>query len=81
MTATDDFIRHMQNQDPAELDHDRDEAWGRQPGPRFIVEEFGPRDYAVRDTATQRNYDARFTRKAAQEAADRRNAAAAKETP
>lgn len=48
---------------------------------RFIVEEFGPRDFAVLDTATQISYDPRFTRKAAQDAADRRNAATAKETP
>lgn len=29
MTTADDFIRHMQNQDPAELDRDREEAWSR----------------------------------------------------
>lgn len=44
---------------------------------RFVVDEFGPRDFAVRDTVTQISYHHRFTRKAAQEAADRRNAAKA----
>lgn len=37
------------------------------------MDAFGPRDFAVRDTATQISYDTRFTRKAAQEAADHRN--------
>ena len=42
-------------------------------GPRFVVQEFGSRDFAVYDTVSGLNYDPRFTRKAAQEAADRRN--------
>lgn len=35
MTAADDFIRHMQGQDPAELDRLREEAWtdARRSGP------------------------------------------------
>ncbi|GHD70231.1 hypothetical protein GCM10010317_077100 [Streptomyces mirabilis] len=41
--------------------------------PRFVVDEYGPRDFAVRDTVSQLSYDIRFTRKAAQDAADRRN--------
>jgi hypothetical protein len=41
--------------------------------PRFVMDEFGPRDFAVRDTVSQLSYDMRFTRKAAQEAADWRN--------
>jgi hypothetical protein len=41
--------------------------------PRFVVQEFGPRDFAVNDTASGISYDPRFTRKAAQEDADRRN--------
>jgi len=40
---------------------------------RFIVRELGPRCFVVDDTATALSYDMRFTRKAAQEAADRRN--------
>jgi hypothetical protein len=46
--------------------------------PRFVVDELGPRDFAVRDTVTEISYDPRFTRKAAQEAADWHNS---KETP
>lgn len=46
-------------------------------GPRFVVQEFGPRDFAVYDTVTCLSYDPRFTRKAAQQAADRRNATTA----
>lgn len=41
--------------------------------PRFVVQEFGPRDFCVYDHVTGLSYDPRFTRKAAQEAADRRN--------
>lgn len=54
------------------------ELANRQSGvePRFVVDEYGPRDFAVRDTVSQLSYDIRFTRKAAQEAADRRNAPA-----
>lgn len=40
---------------------------------RFVVDEFGPRNFAVRDTATEISYDPRFTRKGAQQAADWRN--------
>lgn len=47
---------------------------------RFVVDELGPRDFAVRDTATQLSYDPSFTRKAAQEAADRRNESRSRET-
>jgi hypothetical protein len=43
------------------------------PSPRFVVQEFGPRDFAVYDTVTGLSYDSRFTRRGAQEAADRRN--------
>ncbi len=43
--------------------------------PRFVVQDLGPRDFAVYDTVTCLSYDPRFTRRAAQEAADRRNAA------
>ncbi|WP_157865022.1 hypothetical protein [Streptomyces prasinopilosus] len=42
--------------------------------PRFVVQESGPRDFYVYDTVSHLSYDPRFTRKAAQEAADRRNA-------
>ncbi|MET9445008.1 hypothetical protein [Streptomyces sp. NPDC006610] len=45
--------------------------------PRFVVQEFGPRNFAVYDIVSGFNYDLRFTRKAAQKAADRRNARAA----
>lgn len=45
--------------------------------PRFEVHEHGPRDFSVHDNVSQLDYDFRFTRKFAQEAADRRNAAAA----
>lgn len=41
--------------------------------PRFVVQEFGPRYFAVYDTVTCLSYDPRFTRRVAQEAADRRN--------
>lgn len=41
---------------------------------RFVVRELGPRCFVVEDTATTFSYDIRFTKKAAQEAADRRNA-------
>lgn len=81
MTAADDFIRHMQEQDPVKLERDREEAWGGKPDTRFVVEEFGPHEFAVLDTVTQFSYDDRFTRKAAQEAADRRNAQLGQETP
>lgn len=43
-------------------------------GPRFVVRELGPRCFVVDDTVTGFSYDMRFTRKAAQEAADRRAA-------
>lgn len=42
--------------------------------PRFVVRELGPRCFVVDDTVSYLSYDMRFTRKAAQEAADRRNA-------
>ncbi|MET7975755.1 hypothetical protein ABZW44_22470 [Streptomyces mirabilis] len=42
--------------------------------PRFVVRELGPRCFVVDDTVTQLSYDMSFTRKAAQGAADRRNA-------
>lgn len=45
--------------------------------PRFVVQEFGPRDFAVYDTVTCLSYDPRFTRKAAEQAADRRNSKSA----
>lgn len=41
--------------------------------PRFEVREHGPRDFTVHDNVSQLDYDFRFTRKAAQEAADCRN--------
>ena len=41
--------------------------------PRFVVRELGPRCFVVDDTVTTMSYDMRFTRKAAQAAADRRN--------
>lgn len=41
--------------------------------PRFVVRELGPRCFAVDDTETALSYDMRFTRTAAQRAADRRN--------
>lgn len=46
-----------------------------QPGsnPRFVVQESGPRDFWVYDTVSHLSYDPRFTRRAAQEDADRRN--------
>lgn len=40
---------------------------------RFLVRELGPRCFVVDDTATGISYDMRFTRRVAQEAADRRN--------
>jgi len=43
-------------------------------GKRFVVRELGPRCFVVDDTTTGLSYDMRFTRKVAQEAADRRNA-------
>lgn len=43
--------------------------------PRFTVQEIGPRDFYVYDSVTCLSYDPRFTREAAQAAADRRNAA------
>jgi hypothetical protein len=46
-----------------------------------VVQEFGPRDFAVYDTHTCLSYDPRFTRKAAQEAADRRNSRQEKPGP
>ena len=42
--------------------------------PRFEVHEHGPRNFSVHDNVSQLDFDFRFTRKAAQEAADRRNA-------
>ena len=42
--------------------------------PRFTVQELGPRDFYVYDRVSCLSYDPRFTRKGAQEAADRRNA-------
>lgn len=42
--------------------------------PRYEVRELGPRCFIVDDTVTTMSYDMRFTRKGAQEAADRRNA-------
>jgi hypothetical protein len=42
---------------------------------RYVVRELDPRCYVVDDTTTTFSYDMRFTRRAAQEAADRRNAA------
>lgn len=42
--------------------------------PRFVVQEHGPRDFWVYDTVSHLSYDPRFTRRAAQEDADRRNA-------
>lgn len=41
--------------------------------PRFIVNEYGPRSYAVQDTATGLSYDLSATREAAQRDADWRN--------
>lgn len=41
--------------------------------PRFVVRKLGPRCFVVDDTASCLSYDMRFTRRAAQEAADRRN--------
>jgi hypothetical protein len=46
---------------------------------RFVVRELGPRCFVVDDTAGYLSYDMRFTRKAAQESADWRNAASSKE--
>lgn len=43
------------------------------PAPRFVVRQLGPRCFVVDDTASYLSYDMRFTRKFAQEAADRRN--------
>lgn len=45
-------------------------------GPRFVVQELGPLDFIVYDTVTGLSYDPRFTRRAAQQDADRRNAQA-----
>ena len=42
--------------------------------PRFEVRELDPRCFVVDDTVTQLSYDMSFTRKAAQKAADWRNA-------
>lgn len=42
--------------------------------PRFEVRELGPRDFVIHDNVTKLDYDPHFTRKAAQRAADRRNA-------
>jgi hypothetical protein len=41
--------------------------------PRFVVRELDPRCFVVDDTSTALSYDMRFTREAAQRAADRRN--------
>lgn len=41
---------------------------------RFVVRQLGPRDFVAHDTVTQLDYDLTFTRKAAQRAADQRNA-------
>lgn len=46
--------------------------------PRFEVHEHGPCDFSVHDNVSQLDYDFRFTRKFAQEAADRRNTTAVK---
>lgn len=43
------------------------------PGPRFEVQELGPRFFVVHDNVSQLDYDVSATRKAAQDAADRRN--------
>ena len=42
---------------------------------RFVVRELDPRCFVVDDTRTGLSYDMRFTRRGAQEAADRRNTA------
>lgn len=42
-------------------------------GPRFEVQELGPRFFVVHDNVSQLDYDASVTRRAAQAAADRRN--------
>lgn len=42
--------------------------------PRYVVNEHGPRDFSVYDTVSHLSYDPRFTRRAAQGDADRRNA-------
>ncbi|MCZ4509908.1 hypothetical protein O3Q52_17235 [Streptomyces sp. ActVer] len=49
------------------------EAEPAESSPRFVVRELGPRCFAVDDTKTALSYDMRFTRTAAQRAADRRN--------
>lgn len=41
---------------------------------RFVVRELDPRRFVVDDTTTGLSYDMRFTRKAAEEAATRREA-------
>jgi hypothetical protein len=40
---------------------------------RFVVQEHGPRDFSVYDSVTGLSYDPRFTRKAAEDDAARRN--------
>jgi hypothetical protein len=42
---------------------------------RFTVRELGPRDFVIHDNVSQLDYGFFFTRKFAQEAADRRNSA------
>lgn len=44
------------------------------PDERFVVRELDARCFVVDDTATAMSYDMRFTRRAAQGDADRRNA-------
>lgn len=48
--------------------------------PRFVVRELGPRAFCVHDNITQLDYDLRFTRPAAQAAADGRNGVEAGES-
>lgn len=48
---------------------------------RYEVRELGPHSFVVHDTVSQLDYDASFTRRAAQTAADRRNARDWDETP
>ncbi|WP_333742678.1 hypothetical protein [Streptomyces ardesiacus] len=42
--------------------------------PRFVVQELGPKDFCVFDTATGLSRYPCFTRRGAQEIADRKNA-------
>lgn len=43
--------------------------------PRFVVRQLGPRGFVIHDNVNQLDYDMFVTRKAAQVATDRRNAA------